>query len=186
MPDPSLSPFPGAGNGEYLNINLLRALNAAAASIQRSAHSEQDVLIAFNQQVRQAGFHGTLSLLEPDGVTLMIVATTQSPATIQAIIQQTGHSIIGYQFPLSHIPEVSPVIEAGESIFLPDSSAPLSHFFRHFSPEYQAEFMKKYAGQPAFFMPLYMRQKISGAFHIFGKGLHVSDQFTIEAFANQI
>ncbi len=94
MPDPGASPLHSVGNGEYLNINLLQALNAAAASIQRSARSEQDVFRAFNQQVRQAGFHGTLSLVEPDGKTITIVATTQSPATVQSTIEKTGRCAV--------------------------------------------------------------------------------------------
>lgn len=186
MPDTNFSPSPSMGNGEYLNINLLQALNAAAADIQRSARSEQDVLKAFNQQVRQAGFHGTLSLIEPDGKSITIVATTQSTSTIKNLIEQTGRSLIGYHFPLASIPELRPVIEQGETVFLSDSTTSLQHIFHTFTTTYQAELLEKYGGQPAFFTPLYFQQKISGAFHIFGKELIRADQPTIEAFANQI
>ncbi len=169
-----------------MNINLLQALNAAAASIQRSARSEQDVFNAFNQQVRLAGFHGTLSLLEEDGTTIQVVATTQSPAGIQRVIDLGGQSVIGYKIPLDALPELSPVIEHGTTLYSPDSTGTIARFFQGLPAHSHAPLLEKYGGKPAFFTPLYGQQKLSGIFHIFGAGLTPIDQPTIEAFASQI
>ena len=186
MPDARPPLFHPPGDEDQLNINLLQALNAAAGSIQRSARSEQDVFKAFNQQVRQAGFHGTLSLLEPDGKTLMIAATTQSPEGDRAVIELAGRSLVGYQVPLAKLPELSPVIERGATIYLPNSTSTAGRFIQDLPSSSHAALLAKYGGQPSFFTPLYLQQKISGAFHIFGTGLVPVDQPTIEAFAYQI
>lgn len=186
MPEPSNPPAHSAEDGERLNINLLQALNAAAASIQRSARSEQDVFNAFNQQVRLAGFHGTLSLLEADGNSLQVVATTQSPAGIRSVVELAGQSFIGYRIAVDRLPDLSPVISHGVTLFSPDSTGIAADFFQDLPSSSHEPLLEKYGGKPAFFTPLYIQQKLGGVFHIFGDGLTPIDQPTIEAFANHI
>lgn len=168
------------------NIKLLQALNAAAASIQRSARSEQDVFKAFNQQVRRAGFHGTLTLLDSDSTTLTIAATTQTPERDRWLEALTGRPLTGYQVLVADFPEMLPVIQKGNTLFLPNFSSVVSRFIRGLPSSSHDQLLAKYGGYPAFFSPLHIHQKIGGVFHIFGAGLTQVDQPTIEVFASHI
>jgi hypothetical protein len=104
---------------------LLHALNTAAASLQRSAHSEVEVFRACREQIAGLGLRGGLSLLDETGEHLIVRAIAFPEwmlKTLADLERRTGRSVEGFAFTAAKVEAYRQVIETGQAVFVRDSS----------------------------------------------------------------
>jgi hypothetical protein len=100
------------------SLHLLHALNAAAAVLQRTSHSEAEVLNASRDEIARLGFRGGLSLLDSTGECLVVNTTVQSQwmAKILADLEKrTGYKSKDYSFPVHRVSVYRQAIETRQS-----------------------------------------------------------------------
>jgi len=105
---------------------LLRALNAAAASLQRAAHSEAEVFRAFREQVVALGLRGGIHLLDATSkrLTVRAVAYPDQILSLLAELEKfTGLKIDGFEFAVADVDAYQQAVETGQAVFVPNSNA---------------------------------------------------------------
>ena len=111
------------------SLPLLQALNAAAAVLQHTSHSEAEVLNACRDEIARLGFRGGLSLLDETGECL-VVKTTVQPKWITHILadleKRTGYKSKNYSFPVAQVSVYRQAVEARKGVFTSDSSLTVS------------------------------------------------------------
>src|SRR5512146_1053589 len=107
---------------ESTQQNLLRALNEAAASLQRSARSEADVFRAFSEGIGSLDLYGFICLYDEDCTRLVVRAAAQPHEVIARFEKRTELQNEGLKF----LPEVAGHLQAvadqRQSVFVSDSS----------------------------------------------------------------
>ncbi|MDO9301302.1 MAG: hypothetical protein Q7T89_07960 [Anaerolineales bacterium] len=105
---------------------LSHALNAAATSLQRLTHSEDDVFRAFREQVVALGLRGALSLLDETGKRLIVRAVAE-PGQIQKSLARLekliGIKAESYTILAAEVDAYRRVMETSKAVFVPDTSA---------------------------------------------------------------
>jgi signal transduction histidine kinase/ActR/RegA family two-component response regulator len=169
--------------------SLLAAVNAAAASLQRSARSESDVYQAFREQIIALGLSGGLGSLEDSGNTVKIkvlaIPTNLNPI-LSEIERKLPASPEGFRLSIDGIEVYREVIESGKSKYLADINPIIRQLIRTNRLETD-EMLIKYGGHlPAIFAPLVVEGNIFGLINIAGQELVPEDIPAFEAFSNHI
>jgi signal transduction histidine kinase/CheY-like chemotaxis protein len=169
--------------------SLLAAVNAAAASLQRSARSESDVYQAFREQIIALGLSGGLILLEDsrNAVKIKVVAIpTNLNPILNEIEQKLPASPEGFRLSIDSIEVYREVIESGKPKYLVDINPIIRQLIRTNQLEID-EMLIKYGGHlPAIFAPLVVEGNIFGLINIAGQDLVPEDIPAFEAFSNHI
>lgn len=182
----SSKPDPPASGRE---LELLYALNAAAASLQRSAHSEAEVLRAFCEQIDGLDLSGNIGLLDQAGERLVVRAVAQSALltkTLSHLEELLDLRAEGYSFAVAEVDVYRRVVESGESIFVLDSSVVVAQMLPKAARRYAARLLKPFNATPAIFAPLISEGQVQGTLTVSGAGLSVDDVPAIETFANHV
>jgi PAS domain S-box-containing protein len=165
---------------------VLRALNTAAASLQRSAHSENDVFEAFRAQIFGCGLAGIITMLDEDGKTLILRSFAQPSQSVSRLEELTGLNAEGFRFPLVDAESHRQVIETGKPIFVtPDKSIPEQSIPAIAQP-YAERILEGFGGFAWIFAPIVADGRTQGVVGIAGRDLTSGDIDGVEAFANQI
>ena len=165
---------------------LLRALNAAAASLQRSARSEAKVFRAAGQQIAGLGLRGGLSLLD-DGRQHLIVRAVAFPGQMLASLEKiTGLRIEGFRFAVTDVDAYRRVVETGQTVFVADSSAAITQLIPGAAQRFASLILKALGATPGIFAPLVSEGQVRGVLNVTGAGLTAQDTLAMEAFANHV
>jgi len=167
-------------------IALLRALNAAAASLQRSAHSEAEVLEAFREQIAQLGLRGGITLLDEEREQLVVRVVAYPGPLLSGLEKLVGTRSEGFSFPVTQVDIYRQVVESGETVFVPDSSVVVSQMLPEAARPFARRILKAFGSPPAIYAPLTMEGRVQGVLNIVGAELTPNDALTIEAFAHHI
>jgi len=167
-------------------VDLLRALNAAAASLQKSARSEAEVLRAFRQQISSLGIRGGLSLLDEKGERLTFCAIAQPEHKLSGLEKLAGVKAEGYQVLVAKVNVYQRVVEAGESIYLPESHEVVAQLLPDLLSRASDSVLKALGSDPAIYAPLRSEGRVFGLLNVAGKGLTPEDVKAFEAFANHV
>ena len=168
------------------SYRLLLALNDAAASLQRSAHSEAEVLDVFRQQIEKLGLRGGISLLEEQAQNLVIRVFAPVSKLLKKFEELTGLQIEGYKFPLEQVDVYREVVNDGEPIFLAQSNAVLAQLLPASARQFAQIILRALGATPAIYVPLKTSNKVFGVLNVVGMGLTREDLPVVEAFGNQL
>ena len=167
---------------------LLHALNLAATSLQRLAHSEDDVFRVFGEKVVGLGLRGGLSLLDETGKRLVVraVASRADPKGSGSTRETGRHQ--GRELPHSRSGSgcVPPRNGSGEAVFVPDTSIVVAQLIPAAARPILARILKVFGAAPGVFAPLVTQGKVQGLLNMIGAGLTADDVPAIAAFANHI
>ena len=167
-------------------VDLLRALNAAAASLQQSARSEAEVFRAFRKQITGLGMHGGLSFLDEQGEWLTFCAIAQPEHKLSGLEKLAGVKAEGYQVLVAKVNVYQRVVEAGESVFLPESHEVVAQLLPDWLSRASDSVLKALGSDPTIYAPLKSEGRIFGLLNVAGKGLTHEDVPAFEAFANHV
>ena len=165
---------------------LLRALNTAAASLQRSAHSEDDVFEAFRAQICGCGLAGIITLLDEDDETLILRSVAQLSRVISRLERLTGLTAEGFRFPLADAESHRKVVETGKPVCVTAPNLVVERSIPAIAQPF-ARFILEVFGQSSWiFAPLISDGRVRGVVGIAGADLTAEDMDGVEAFANQV
>jgi PAS domain S-box-containing protein len=185
MPDSHVEPgsslFPSEGGAAFLH-----ALNAAAASLQRSSRSEADVFTAFKEQISRLGLVGVVALLGESEECLRLTAVIIPEDVRTRLVKWTGFRGEGFTIDPREVDAFRQVIRTGEALFLREVAEPTwqltppaaRHFVRLFF-----RFGRPTAGICA---PLIIEARVIGLCMVTGAHLSEQEGPALVAFANHI
>ncbi len=165
---------------------LLYALNAAAATLQRSVRSEREVLHAVSEQIGKLGLRGGLSLLNSSGENLVVRGFGQPGRALDKLEKITGFKIEGYEFSISKIDVYHQVVKTGKTVFVPNSGSVIAQMLPDPARSFAKVINTILGSKPAIFSPLITEGRVKGVLNVVGEGLSRGDMLTMEAFANHI
>ncbi|MGD2050233.1 MAG: GAF domain-containing protein, partial [Chloroflexota bacterium] len=182
------------GNPPFLKesahgISLLAAVNAAAASLQRSARSESDVYQAFREQIIALKLSGGMATLVNSGkaVRIKVVAIPQEfDPILRDIESKLPASTEGFRLSIEGLEVYQEVIASGNPLYQADIKPIIRQLIQANRLEL-GDFIHRNAAQlPAIFAPIVVDGQIFGLINIVGKDLVPEDIPAFEAFSNHI
>lgn len=179
---PTETNTPKTGRG----TELLYALNAAAASIQQSVRSEEEVFRAFKEQVAGLGLRGGISLLDETGEHLVFRAITFPGPALASLEELSGFKAKGFAFAVTEVDAYRQVVETGEALFLPDSKAVITQLLPEAIRSIARRIMGILGTPPTIYAPIVAERQVRGVLNVTGDGLTQDDVPTLEIFAHHI
>jgi len=167
-------------------LDLLHALNAAAATLQKSAHSEEHVMSTFRDQITGLGLRGGLGLLDRQGEMLSFHAVAQADVNIRGLDEIEGFKAEGYQIPIRKVEIYRDILERGEAVFVPESRKVMSQLLPDLSGQAAASMLNSWGSTAAIYAPLKAEGRVFGLLYVAGDGLTPADVPAVEAFANHV
>ena len=113
---------PGGGR----EATFLHATNQAVAALQRSAHSEENVLHTFSAQMERLNLIGLISILDETNENLVIRTTVHSTFNLKTFERLSGIKIEDFKLQWQKIDAFKQVIQTGETLFLSSSAQLIS------------------------------------------------------------
>ncbi len=169
------------------SIEFLHALNAAAASLQRSAHSEAEVFRAFREQIAGLGLRGGIGLLDEKGERLVVRAVAYPSQPLTFLEKLTGLKAEGFEFSLARVDAYRQVVETGSAVFVPDSMAVIAQLLPEVARPFAGHIHEAIGTSPGIFAPLIMEGRVRGVLAVDDANkLTAADVPAMEAFANHI
>ena len=101
---------------------ILRALNAAAAAVQRAARTPEAVFTAVMEQLQALGLTSTIALLDETREQFVIRYVALPSRALARAEKLVGLKVVGYPLPVERLP-IGRQILAGETVFVPDVAA---------------------------------------------------------------
>jgi len=167
-------------------VDLLHAINAAAATLQKSVNSEGDVFRVFSEQIANLGMRGGLSFLDEQRQMLTYYAIAQPGRKISELEELAGVKAEGYQIPVGKVDVYLQVIESGETIFVPESRTVMVQLLPKLAGRIADTVLKTLGSDPAIYAPLNKEGRVFGLMNIAGEGLTPDDVPALKAFANHV
>lgn len=165
---------------------LLQALNVAAASLQRSAHSETEVFRAVSEQISGLGLRGSLSMLDEECERLIIRAVIYPARILASLEKLTGLAAEGYAFAVAKADVYRQVVETRKSVFVPDTTAVVLQLLPEPAQPFGERILKALGTPPAIYAPIMSDKRVRWVLNVAGPGLTADDVHAVEAFANHI
>jgi two-component system cell cycle sensor histidine kinase/response regulator CckA len=167
-------------------LDLLQALNAAAATLQGSSHSEVEVLRAFKEQITRLHLRGTLSFLDDSGQTLTFCAVGLPGHSLAALEAVAGITAEGLMLPLAAADHFRQVIQTGQSVYLADTSDIIMGLVPVLARPITRQVLSIIGSWPGIYAPLMGQTGVIGLLTVAGPGLVEQDMAAVTAFANHI
>ncbi|MEW5987486.1 MAG: GAF domain-containing protein [Chloroflexota bacterium] len=177
---------PAAYVGVRHEIELLRALNLAAASLQRSSLSEEAVFQAVREHIAALGLRGGLMLRDESDQRLVVRALSLQSAVLERLEQLTALHVEGFQFAIDQVSVYQEAVRQGKTIFVPDSSYVTRELIPRPARRFVRPILNVLGTVPAIFAPIYIGGRVQGVLNVAGERLVEGDTPFIEAFANHI
>lgn len=170
-------------------LELLQALNAASAIIQRSLHSEEQIYQAFSEQVSALGLRGGLALLDETGESISIRALAL-PRSIKTALARFEKLLkiktLGYSISIKEVETYQRVIETLTPIFKTDSGEIVSQLIPQFARKFSQNIVKSFGKSAVIYAPLLIDNHAIGILNVAGNDITEKDVPAIQAFANHI
>ncbi len=176
--------FHGTSFGVERKVELLRALNAAAAMLQRSAHSEFEVYQAVKEQIAGLGLRGALSMLDGTGDRLVFRAVSFPGSALAKMEKLTGLKAEGFSLDVARVDTYRQVIESGQTIFVPDNTETIAQLLPESVRPLIRLIHRLFGKIPGIFAPLMAEGRVWGVLNVTGAGLTAEDVPAMAAFAN--
>ena len=182
--NPSDPDCPKAGR----ETELLHALNAAAALLQRSAHSEVEVFRAFKEQIAELGLNGCIGLLNETGecITLHAFVFPGQMKLVSNFEKITGIRVEDFAFNVAKVDAYMQVIQTGQAIFILDTDTTITQMLPEIARPISGHILETFDKYPCILAPLIFEGNVQGVLYVSGAGLISDDVPTMEAFANHI
>jgi len=162
----------------------LSTLNAAAAAIQRAAHTPEAVFTAVMEQLQALGLTGAIVLLDETGEQFTIRYVAVASQALAETEKLLGLRAVGHTFSVDDLP-IGRQILAGETLFVSDTAALAGSVLpapvRPLIPTV-TRLVRLSRGVIA---PLSAKGEIIGFLGVSAESLTETDLSTITAFANQ-
>ncbi|MFQ5578073.1 MAG: PAS domain S-box protein, partial [Anaerolineae bacterium] len=169
--------------------DLLYALNVAAASLQRPAHSEAEVFRVSSEQIAKLGLRGGLSLLDETGSRLIIRAVAFPEKTMKLLTtleKLSGFKARDFEFNVAEVDTYRQVVETGEAEFVANSGAIIAQLLPESARPFARRILKAFGSLPAIFAPLIIEGRVQGILNVVGARLTAGDIPALVAFVNHI
>lgn len=169
-------------------VELLRALNAAAASLQRSARSEAEVFRAVHEQISTLGLSGGMGVLESRGQRLVVrVAAYPAHRQLLASLELiTRLKVEGFEIDASQVAEFRQMLETRAAIFVPHNGKIIAQLVPALTRAVVERVLDAFGEVPAVYAPLVIEDRLIGILGMSGASLTEADVSAVEAFANHI
>ena len=167
-------------------VELLRALNAAAAMLQRSAHSESEVFRAAKEQIAGLGLRGSLWILDETGERLTLRAVAYPGHALASLERLTGLKAEGFESAVAHVDVFRQVVESGQAVFVSETVGVLAQILPRAVRSFAERIFKTFTATTGVFAPLIIDGRVRGALGVAGAGLSEADVPAVEAFANHV
>jgi diguanylate cyclase (GGDEF)-like protein/PAS domain S-box-containing protein len=171
------------------SIQLLQALNAAAASLQQSVYSESQVYNAFRDQIRALDLRGWISTLDESGRRLILrtSALPERSAALMAHLEKLTSMRLGiFDVEIDRIEVYSSIIQTGESHYFPDNSLLIEQLLEGTPYRIVQHVLNAIGGVPVIYAPLKREANAIGILNVAGERLTDQDIPAIEAFAKHV
>ncbi len=170
--------------------DLIQSLNSAAALIQNSVGSQEQVLRAFKQQVQKLGMRGGIALLDATNKNLVFasVAYPKGPIqdTLTTIAGIVGVSIEGFSISTGKTEIHRRVIEEKGSLFVANPHSIIEQLLPLKARPFLSRLLSTLGTVPGIYCPLIVSGAVIGILNITGQGLSERNIPEITAFANHI
>lgn len=170
-------------------VSLLAAVNAAAASLQRSARSEGDVYQAFREQITALGLSGGLATLVDSGMAVkvkVVVLPQEFDSILSDIESILPASTEGLRLSIADVEVYQEVIASGIPRYLADIKPVVRQLIEVNRLELGDFINQNAVSLPTIFAPITVDNQIFGLINLVGKDLVPKDIPTFEAFSNHI
>jgi PAS domain S-box-containing protein len=170
-------------------IELLQALNNAAAFIQKSAHSQEDIIRTVQEELQALDFRGGISFINEDGEKLVfqrIISTSPFRKILSQLEKITGLQREGFTVDIKQVDAYRQVIESRKSVFLSDSSVAVKQLLPKRTQKSLGSILELLGSSPIIYAPLIWEGEVKGILNIGGDQVTQSDVHTMEAFANHV
>ena len=167
-------------------VDLLQALNAAAASLQRSARSESDVFAAFRSQINKLGLSGSITFIDPK-TNLAHTRAVVIPPELYTSLQEEGLLISGEaRFSIEQSRTLHELLTSKKPVFTNDLASFLSFPIQQLPPKVRDIVLALCQNIPGIFLQIQANNGLAGVLQISGSSLNTADIPALEAFANHI
>jgi putative nucleotidyltransferase with HDIG domain len=176
-------------NNKPGSLQLLYALNAIATELQASIQSEENVYGIFQKQVIALGMRGGISELDDSGKVLnfkSVAFTNPLRKILLRFEKRLDTRAVGYSIAVERVSVYQTVTQAGQAVFVEDTSTVASQVVPASVKGIVAPLLKFLGQPPGIFAPLVFDGKVKGMLNMVGANLTEQDIPTMQAFANQI
>jgi putative nucleotidyltransferase with HDIG domain len=178
------------GNSNSIgSLQLLYALNAIATELQASIQNEENVYSIFQKQVIALGMRGGISELDEGGKVLnfkTVAFTNPLRKILSRFENKLDTRAVGYSVPVERVSVYETVTQAGQAVFVADTSTVSAQVVPASVKAIVAPLLKFLGQPPGIFAPLVFDGKVKGMLNMVGPDLTEQDIPTMQAFANQI
>ena len=164
-----------------------RALNAAAAALQRAGLNKEEIYQAATEQLIALELRGAVSLLDEATDSFVMEHYFIPAGLLTALEGLTGVMGAGFRFPRARVPDYARVVERGQAVYVTDSPAQLVVKLLPESVGGVADRIVEMLGPSnAIVAPLRMEDRVRGVLHVSSDRLTEADVPAITAFADQL
>ncbi len=168
------------------STKLLYALNAAAATLQRSAHSEEEIFQTFKEQIGNLNLTGSINLFEPDTGKIVVRAATLAESLQKTLKKTTELKIEGFTFNDKDVDVYNEVIKTQQALYLPNNKLLVSQVIPLVTQPFSKSVFDQIKEQPSIQTPIMLGEDVLGILNIIGDDLTTADIPAVSAFANHI
>ncbi|RME48069.1 MAG: GAF domain-containing protein, partial [Caldilineae bacterium] len=172
--------------GRNRQIELLYALNEAAASLQRAARSEEEVFAVFREQIGGLGLYGFLALKDESGERLVFRAVAYAPDRLERLERLTGMRAEGFAFDPQRVDCYRQVLQTGQSLFIPDARIPLTQMMPPVLRPLLERISQIVGTRAGILVPFIGNGTVQGVMSVSGPDLTPDDVPAVEAFSNHL
>ena len=167
---------------------LLTALNAAASLLQNARESEEEIFIAFNDQIQELGLRGGIALVDPQKEKLVFQSVAQPgrKKVLKTLERLIGVNSNGFAVPIDQVEVYHQVLTTGEAVYVSNTRKILTQVLPVSDQSLIARAVEAFGGDPAIYCPLIVRDEIIGLINVAGKDLTENDLSVMKAFANYL
>ena len=172
------------------SVNLSQALNGVALSVQRSAHSEAEVLETYRSEILRLGLRGNVSLLDSSGGKLVMRAVFIPERLKVALQKLDGLATLdaeGLTFPIEQVRVYQQVIQTRQTVFVSDSQEIIFQILPQAHKARVGQMLELLGSVAQIVAPLVMEDQVIGVITLGNNaGLAPGDVPAIESFASHL
>jgi PAS domain S-box-containing protein len=163
----------------------ISALRAAAGVAAQAASSEEDVLRAVTEELRQLRLRGTVSLLLPDGQ--LEVRNRSVSRSVEAALQRlAGIEIRGYRFDPQQVDIYRQALSTGESVYSPNREEAVRQMMPAALRLLLPQVMRLLGPHPLIVSPLILEGQPLGLINVTAPWLTANDTLIMSALADHV
>ncbi|MFQ5344062.1 MAG: GAF domain-containing protein, partial [Anaerolineae bacterium] len=165
----------------------LKALNAAAADLQRVGLSEAEIYGTATEQLTALGLQGAITLFDAAADSFTFEYFFLPGGLLATVERLTGVTPAGFLFPRARVPAYDQVVQSGQAVYVADRFAQIVAKLLPDSISRLAGQLAKMIGPAsAILAPLRVEDRVMGVLHVGADWVTEADAPAITAFADQL